>query len=52
MVRLSGLQLAPGKGGPQGRELRGAKEAKAKLYSWLYYISRETHYSIEVCYDQ
>jgi hypothetical protein len=48
MVRLSGLQFSSYKGGPQGRELRGAStEAGAKLL----YISRETHYSIEACCD-
>ena len=48
MVRLAGLQFAPGKGGPQGRNLRAPKEATAKLV----YISKETHYSIEVCCDE
>jgi hypothetical protein len=46
-IRLAGLQFANGKGGPQGRELRGKKEATAK---WLY-ISRDTQHSIEACCD-
>ena len=56
MVRLTGLQFSAFKGGPQGRELRGAlqapkgpkgKEAGAKLH----YISRETDHSILACCD-
>ena len=60
MVRLTGLQFSDFKGGPQGRELRGAlqapkapkgkakgKEAGAKLY----YISREMDHSILACCD-
>ena len=48
MVRLGGLRLADGKGGPQGRELRQPKEAAPKLL----YIGKETHYSIEACCDE
>lgn len=42
-VRLDGLQFTAAKGGPQQRTLRS--EAHLKLY----YISRETHTSIEAC---
>ena len=42
-VRLDGLQFTAAKGGPQQRTLRS--EAHLKLY----YISRDTHTSIEAC---
>ena len=48
MVRLAGLQLSDGKGGPQQRELRSLTEVGPKLL----YISRETHHSIEACCDE
>jgi hypothetical protein len=47
MVRLSGLKFEDGKGGPAGRELRG--EAALKF---MYYFSREAHYSLLSCCDQ
>jgi hypothetical protein len=43
-VRLSGLTLSQGKGGPAGRALRS--EAVA---SRLFYISKDTHHSMESC---
>ena len=43
-VRLSGMTLSQGKGGPAGRALRS--EAIA---SRLFYISKDTHHSIESC---
>ena len=41
---LLGLMLSQGKGGPAGRALRS--EAVASL---LFYISKDTHHSIESC---
>ena len=43
-VRLSGLMLSQGKGGPEGRALRSVAIA-----SRLFYISKDTHHSIEFC---
>lgn len=46
LVRLSGLQFAASKGGPQGRSLRNTEAGPQ-----LVYISRDTHHSIEACCD-
>ena len=52
MVRLSGLKFSHGKGGPQERELRSATDdtvSTTEAGTKLYYISRDTHHSIEAC---
>ena len=46
-VRLSGLQFSNGPGGPAQRVNRST-EAAPKLF----YISRETHHSIEACCEE
>ena len=43
-VRLSGLTLSQGKGGPAGRALRSEAIAAP-----LFYISKDTHHLIESC---
>ena len=43
LIRIQGLLFAPGPGGPAGRVNRREKER-------IYYLSRDTHNSIEASY--
>ena len=49
-VRLAGLQFSKGPGGPAERVTKSAAKA-AEAKGKIYYIGRETHYSIEACCD-
>ena len=49
-VRLAGLQFSKGPGGPAERVTKSAAKA-AEARGKLFYIGRETHYSIEACCD-